>query len=80
MTVATLKRMLNDLPTRLDEAPVNVHVAARDGWALVPLKPQIGRASEDAFVALSCALPDDLEEYAPDSGEHISEPSLRIVK
>jgi hypothetical protein len=74
-TVRQLKKMLNDLPSRLDDTSVFVHIAAEDGWATGPIKPMIGRTDGDKFVLLSTELPDELECYADDEL-----PPLRVVK
>jgi len=76
-TVAQLKKMLGELPNRLEDVPVFVHVAAEDGWAMAALKPQVGRTSSDSFVLLAVDLPDELEEYASDEEEL---PPLRVIK
>lgn len=75
-TVRQLQKMLGDLPERLRDTPVFVHIAAEGGWATAPLRPQVGRHSCDEVVLLSVALPDMLEEY-DDSG---TGGSLYIVK
>jgi hypothetical protein len=76
-TVGQLKKMLADLPDRLDEAAVLVHIAAEKGWATGPIKPMVGRTSSDTFVLLSTELPDELEEYA-EEGDEV--PPLHVVK
>jgi hypothetical protein len=62
-TVGQLKKMLSDLPSRLEDTPVFVHIAAEGGWAVSPVKPQVGRHSEDKMVLLAADLPDELEHY-----------------
>jgi hypothetical protein len=74
-TVRQLRKMLDDLPTRLDDTPVFVHIAAEDGWATAPIKPQIGRHSEDKIVLLATDLPDELEVY-----DECDPPVLTVVK
>lgn len=76
ITVASLIAMLKDLPPgKTALSPVYVHVAAKDGWAMVPLKSQVGRATNDAFILLAVDLPCALEDYAPES-----DPQLTVVK
>jgi hypothetical protein len=75
-TVGQLKKMLADLPDRLDDAAVLVHIAAEEGWATGPIKPMVGRANGDAFVLLSTDLPDELEGYADED----EPPPLHVVK
>lgn len=75
-TVKQLKKMLSDLPGRLDDAAVLVHIAAEEGWATGPVKPMIGRSDGDTFVLLSTELPNDLEEYADEQ----ELPPLHVVK
>jgi hypothetical protein len=74
-TVRQLKKMLSDLPERLEDVPVFAHVAGEDGWAISAIKPMVGRSSEDKFVLLSTTLPDELQQYFDEEL-----PPLRVVK
>lgn len=77
VTVRQLRQMIADLPNRLDESHVLVHIAAAEGWAASHLRPRVGRSSDDSFVMLSTTLPDDLEQYFDE--EQQATP-LRVVK
>jgi hypothetical protein len=75
-TVRQLKKMLDELPARLEDVPIFAHIAADDGWAISAIRPQVGRSSDDKFVLLSTTLPDELEQY-----EEVEElPPLRVIK